>query len=150
MVSSTAQTSFTGELVAPILSHLTLIVHRNLFNFIWSAVIQDELNKFIEFWNLHRVRRQKQKLNPSGGTPIDFWTRPEDFGGQRTGFQVPLEAVQAMRGGLTLTREQAFQWVTPLFAQAAWAAWEAVGSPALDPKSAWDVFAQMEHVLRMM
>lgn len=85
----------------------------------------------MEFWNAHRIRYQKEKKNPSGGTPSDFWSRPSDFGGQRTGFQVPLQAIEDMRQGLALSRADAFRWVSDEFLQAALNVRIIFGSPEL-------------------
>ncbi|EJD45426.1 hypothetical protein AURDEDRAFT_21768, partial [Auricularia subglabra TFB-10046 SS5] len=37
-----------------------------LFYWIWPPVIQAALNKYVDSWNIKTIRKQRQKLNPSG------------------------------------------------------------------------------------
>ncbi|KAF7975358.1 hypothetical protein HWV62_9675 [Athelia sp. TMB] len=52
-------------------------VHVALFNWLWPPIIQAELDEFSEYWNTHRIWKQKNKNMPSGAAPRDVYTSPE-------------------------------------------------------------------------
>ena len=41
--------------------------------------MQRKLDEFCEYWNCHRVRGQRAKIMPSGGTPNDVFANPEAY-----------------------------------------------------------------------
>jgi hypothetical protein len=50
-------------------SKLILKILRQLFNWIWPQILQYQLDKFVEYWNNHKIRYQSTKPNMSGQTP---------------------------------------------------------------------------------
>ncbi|KAF9502150.1 hypothetical protein BDN71DRAFT_1343800, partial [Pleurotus eryngii] len=44
-------------------------LHIDLFNWIWPPLVQEQLDIFREYWNNHRISKQKNKLLPSGTSP---------------------------------------------------------------------------------
>ncbi|KZV59392.1 hypothetical protein PENSPDRAFT_672386 [Peniophora sp. CONT] len=107
-----------------------------------------ELDKFINYWNDHPIRKQKNKKMPSGATPRDVWLSPDYCGVEHVGFPIPAEVIQAKRDALRLTREEAYCWVGEDFKKVAKAAYHAIGLPVLTISNGWSVFQRMETVLR--
>jgi hypothetical protein len=52
-------------------------------------LVQAELTKYIESNNYARVRYQKEKNLPSGGLRVNWFERPEEYGGQNMKISVP-------------------------------------------------------------
>ena len=48
---------------------------------LWPPIVQRELDHFREVANNRRVRKQKDKILPSGVSPSYAYTFPEDYGG---------------------------------------------------------------------
>nr|VWP00215.1 Autophagy-related protein 9 [Ganoderma boninense] len=119
----------------------------NLFQWLWSQIVQIELNGFTAYWNSHRVRKQKDKLMPSGSTPNDFFATPEQWGGQDCGIPVDLTVVEALRKELKMPHEDVYKFVSDDFRQMAEDAYASIGFPPLTLRSGWAVFAQMKAVL---
>ncbi|KAJ6614263.1 hypothetical protein B0H10DRAFT_2266519 [Mycena sp. CBHHK59/15] len=46
-----------------------LLLHVNLFNWLWPKIVQLCLDDFVEYWNDHKIRTQRGKLLPSGFGP---------------------------------------------------------------------------------
>ncbi|OBZ68444.1 hypothetical protein A0H81_11429 [Grifola frondosa] len=122
-------------------------VHIKLFNWIWPPIIQQELDKFRDSWNMHTVRKQRNKVMPSGSTPTMFFTSPEMWGGKRVSVPVPKIAVNALRETLPITREEAFRFVDDEFAAFANGVFEELGKPIIDVGTAWLVFERMALIL---
>lgn len=127
---------------------LTLFL-RQLFYWIWPRVVQDELDVYREYWNIHTIRPQKQKVMPSGDSPNQFWTEPEEYNGQRLTIPVPNIAVRAMRADLPKTREEVMTWPTTLeFDTVAQDAYETLGSPKITKENGWALFRRMMPLIR--
>ncbi|KAI0312081.1 hypothetical protein OF83DRAFT_691512 [Amylostereum chailletii] len=123
-------------------------LHVKLFYCIWPTAVQAELDKFVFFWNSHKIRPQAEKKMPSGTTPRDIFTSPQTYGMERAGIPVPREAIQAMRDTFPLTREEAYQWVEPEFSDLVLEAWDEIGAPELTMFNGWDIFQHLEPVVR--
>ncbi|KZV59667.1 hypothetical protein PENSPDRAFT_694942 [Peniophora sp. CONT] len=118
--------------------------HRQLFYWIWPKVVQDELDVYREYWNMHTIRPQKQKVMPSGDSPNQFWTEPEEYNGQRLTIPVPNIAVRAMRADLLKTREEVMTWPTTVeFDTVAQDVYETLGSPKITKENGWELFRKM-------
>lgn len=122
----------------------------DLFHWLWPPIVQQKLDEFVEYWNTHKVRTQEGKKMPSGATPLHIFTCPETYGGGRYSQPVPLEATEALRNNLEVTREEAFRWVSPEFAAAAEEVYTEIGLPALTLDSGWGVFVRMAAILERM
>jgi hypothetical protein len=49
---------------------------RQLFYWLWPKILQNQLDKFVEYWNNHKIRPQADKSNMSGSTPRHGFTVP--------------------------------------------------------------------------
>ncbi|TRM66661.1 hypothetical protein BD626DRAFT_545803 [Schizophyllum amplum] len=56
------------------------MLHTNLFRWLWPKIIQRVLDQFRAYWNLHKIRKQADKPNPSGASPDDIWSHHAAFG----------------------------------------------------------------------
>lgn len=112
--------------------------------------MQNELDAFVEYWNAHTVRTQPNKNMPSGGTPNDFFVRPEAYNGQRLSVPVEPEAIDELRNRLSVNREEAFRWVDDQFGALAEEVYTSIGSPSLSMQNGWLVFAQMSPQLEAL
>ncbi|KAH9831504.1 uncharacterized protein C8Q71DRAFT_288682 [Rhodofomes roseus] len=129
--------------------HVNNELHECLFYWIWPQIVQRELTDFRDYWNMHKLRVQRDKLMPSGTTPTDLWIAPEDYGHVRISIPVPRDAVEAMRRErLPISRDEAFSWVDHEFATSAEQAYSSLGCPRLNKDTAWEVFSRMEPMLK--
>ncbi|OSD03275.1 hypothetical protein PYCCODRAFT_256220 [Trametes coccinea BRFM310] len=112
----------------------------NLFQWLWSQVAQKKFDEFRQVWNCHRIRGQKGKEMPSGGTPWDIFVDPGAYGGEDLGIKVDREIVERLRAELPISRED----------EAAECAHTVIGSPALTIENGWVVFAGMKQILCRM
>ncbi|EIN11852.1 hypothetical protein PUNSTDRAFT_63217 [Punctularia strigosozonata HHB-11173 SS5] len=122
-------------------------LHCDLFQWLWPQIVQLVLDDFKHAWNAKRIRKQKNVLLPTGGTPNDFMVRPQDYGGERVSIPVDIHNVTEIRSNFDTTREDAFRWVDDVFADAAFYAYQSIGSPELKVSTAWDTFLRMLPVL---
>ena len=61
-----------------------LLYFRKVLAFIFIPVIQREMNTFIDMWNSHRIRHQKDTLLPDG-VPNHIYNFPEKYGLEKCG-----------------------------------------------------------------
>ena len=87
---------------------------------------------------------------PSGATPTNIYTMPLQFGGEDLGIPVTLEAVEAMRAELPVTRHEDFRFVDDQFADTVEAAYAEIGAPKLTLNDAWQIFGQLSVILARM
>ncbi|KAF8572791.1 hypothetical protein K439DRAFT_1650089 [Ramaria rubella] len=119
-------------------------IHVALFNWLWPPIVQSLYDDFYEYWVMHWVRKQNQKMMPSGVSPKELYMNPEYYGGWPMGIPIMnLEVIPALRETLSCTREEAFRWVSDEFAAAAENAYIVIGSPTRTALSAWQIFSLM-------
>ncbi|KAJ7171949.1 hypothetical protein C8R46DRAFT_991860 [Mycena filopes] len=126
--------------------------HAALFYWIFVPLIQQELDEFREWWNIHRVQFQADKNMPSGHVPAHVFEHPSHVGGLDCRIKILQEAVAELREYLTEevgSRDSHLRWpgVTVEFEALAEQAWAGIGSPKLLLESAWETFAQMSAYL---
>ena len=86
---------------------------------------------------------------PSGDSPNQFWTEPEEYNGQRLTIPVPKIAIDAMRADLHKSREEVMTWPTTVeFDTAAQDVYESLGSPDITKENGWDIFRRMMPLIR--
>lgn len=110
--------------------------------------MQRELDHFKQYWNCHRVRKQKKKEMPSGTSPMDVFSVPESYGYEDIRVPVDVDVVEHLRGQIAESRDEAFRFVPDQFKAAAEEVYAVLGRPQLDLGSGWRVFAQMQAKLR--
>ncbi|KAJ7616016.1 hypothetical protein FB45DRAFT_1106958 [Roridomyces roridus] len=122
-------------------------VHIHLFRWIWSRIVQNAANLFVEYWNTHKTRNQRNKALPSGVSPQDVFEKPQNFGLEFGGIEVDREFVRELRKTLPKSREECYRWVPEDFEVQAVVAYEYLGSPALRISEGWTIFSRMLAIL---
>ncbi|KAJ6474303.1 hypothetical protein C8R45DRAFT_1160581 [Mycena sanguinolenta] len=123
-------------------------VHVHLFHWLWSKIVQIQLDSFKLYWNNRKPRKDPKKNLISGVPPIEVYRNPELYGLARMGTPVTQETIDALRENLPCSREEAFRWVPGSFDTAAAEAYIALGSPKLEPRRGWEIFGQMAEILQ--
>ncbi|KAJ7729856.1 hypothetical protein DFH07DRAFT_969376 [Mycena maculata] len=123
------------------------VFYSHLFHWLWSKIVQLKLDEFKLYWNYHTPRKNPKKALISGVAPIEIYRDPAKYGLARLSTPVEQESIDALRGNLEYTREEALQWVPDNFDVAATEAYQYIGSPALEPRRGWAIFAQMAPLL---
>ncbi|KAJ7622372.1 hypothetical protein FB45DRAFT_753535, partial [Roridomyces roridus] len=116
-------------------------VHIHLFHWLWSRIVQNAVDLFVESWNTHKTRNQRNKALPSGVSPQDVFDKPQNFGLEFGGIKVDREFVPELRKTLPKSREECYRWVPEEFEVQAVAAYEHLGSPALRITEGWTIFS---------
>ena len=110
-------------------------------------MLQIQLDAFVEYWNNHRIRTQKEKPNMSGSTPRHAFLVPAPPA-QDCKIPVDKEVVRALRSQIPVSREEAMRWVDDDFDRLATQAYEAIGSPPLNKfLNGWRIFEAMVGVI---
>ncbi|KAJ7663644.1 hypothetical protein B0H14DRAFT_2263080, partial [Mycena olivaceomarginata] len=84
----------------------------DLFNWVWPKIIQASLDNFVEYWNNHKIRTQRNKLLPPGFSPSFICDFPERFGLTHFGVPVSTDLVEALRENIPKTCEECYRWVS--------------------------------------
>ena len=85
---------------------------------LWPPVIQKELDRFREMANSRRMRKQKNKILPSGVSPNLVYTLPERFGAHDCLQPVECRVVQTILNDMQAEQDYLTNWsVTPTFAK---------------------------------
>jgi hypothetical protein len=116
---------------------------RLLFQWLWPKVVKQAINTFVQYWNNHKTRTQKEKWLPSGVAPRQVYENPVNYGFKHAGKPVPQEVVQQLRAMLPKSREDCMRWVPEEFDVKAWAIYKSLGSPTFSITNGWDIFTQM-------
>ncbi|KAF5318561.1 hypothetical protein D9619_010793 [Psilocybe cf. subviscida] len=121
----------------------------NLARWLWSKVIQQELDAFSERKNAHVGRTNKHKLLPSGASPNVIFDLPGRYGGENCLQTVDLDQVRAMMEEIS-PGGQCLQFVTPEYATYAQDLYDSIGlSERLDLSEVWGVFSHMRTLMTM-
>jgi len=57
-----------------------LICYRSISKWLWGAVVQLRLDELLHEHQVHKIRKQRGILLPSGARRIDLYTKPEKYG----------------------------------------------------------------------
>ncbi|KAJ2935745.1 hypothetical protein H1R20_g1349, partial [Candolleomyces eurysporus] len=118
-------------------------IHPLLFYWLWSKIVQEQLDIFTELWNTHRIRTQKGKPNMSGSTPQHAFVAPR-APAEKVSIPVHQEVLDHLRSKIPTPRDEAMRWVPAEFSEIAQAAFVTVGSPPLSPpRTGWETFTLM-------
>ncbi|KAJ6495490.1 hypothetical protein C8R45DRAFT_824118 [Mycena sanguinolenta] len=123
-------------------------MHIHLFHWLWSKIVQIQLDQFKLYWNHHTPRKNPKKNLVSGIPPIEVYRNPEAYGLVRMSAPVDQQTIDALRENLPYSREEALRWVPDSFDIAAKEAYEALNSPKLEPCRGWEIFGEMAALLQ--
>jgi hypothetical protein len=109
---------------------------------LWPSLIQKELDKFCAAANNRRVRKQNDKVLPSGVSPNVAFLFPEKFGGRDCLQHVDMDLVDKILDDMREEKEASSDWGVPMdFAVKAQAAYEQLKSPEVTMDTVWVIFA---------
>ncbi|KAJ7239533.1 hypothetical protein C8J57DRAFT_1086260 [Mycena rebaudengoi] len=123
--------------------HAGVQLHIDLFNWLWPKIVQHSLDDFVEYWNNHKIRAQRNKLLPSGFSPNYICDFPERFGLTNFSAPAPQNLVDALRESIPKSREECYRWVSDEFDANAWEVYEQIGQPKFLLTEGWTIFCQM-------
>ncbi|KAJ3749794.1 hypothetical protein EV360DRAFT_56777 [Lentinula raphanica] len=122
-------------------------LHFNLFQWLWPKIVQKHLDEFKVMFNTNATRYQRDKVLPSGVSPEIVYDFPQMYNFKFVDCQVAPEAVEELRKGIPVSREEVFRWVSDEFDLLATKAYEKIGSPQLDCDVGWAIFNKMICIL---
>lgn len=128
-------------------SVITKIPTSQLFYWLWPKILQLQLDIFVEYWNNHKIRYQKDKPNMLGQTPRHAFTVPPEAPYENCGIRVDQAVIDALRGQIPVSREDSMRWVDNSFEKAAQDAYNVIGRPILSMTVGWSVFSAMAQVI---
>jgi len=114
---------------------------RELAKWLWSTLIQLDLNKLKEQFNAHRVRYDHKKFLPSGISPMEAMARHQEFGATDCLVPVNIELIQHLKEALG--GEELLRFVDTEFAAHCESVYDSLGSPLVTFVNAWEVFSEM-------
>lgn len=115
---------------------------------LWSQIVQLELDKFTDRINAHHVRHVKDKILPSGCSPNESYNSPAKFNGQNCLIPVETDVIDGLMQ--ELGGEESLLFVSQEFGELCRTVYENIGSPSLSLHSGWVIFTQMlPHVHEM-
>ncbi len=120
-----------------------MICPRSLWRWLWPQIIQNATNAYVEWFNNHRIRKQKNKLLPDRVSPQRVYDLPHLYGLQDLRIQIPKEAVMDLRKQIETPKEETLRWVSDEFHQIVVNIYERLGSPALHLNEGWKIFNAM-------
>ncbi|KAK7001070.1 hypothetical protein R3P38DRAFT_2559293 [Favolaschia claudopus] len=126
------------------------IIHQQTSNWIWFPLIQHSLDQFCNEQNNHRIRKQKEKLLPSGGSPNQFYANPQKYGGKDCLIKVPAEEIDELLDEAREAAHEHMKFVDDDFDILAHDAYDALGKPDITLQNAWVVFRAMVEQLNDM
>ncbi|KAJ7883937.1 hypothetical protein B0H14DRAFT_3746214 [Mycena olivaceomarginata] len=123
--------------------HPGLQVHIDLFNWLWPKIIQLSLDDFVDYWNNHKIRTQRNKLLPSGFSPNYICDFPDRFGLTHFGTPAPSEFVDALGQNIPKSRAECYRWVSDEFDERASEIYDHIRAPKLLLTEGWTIFCRM-------
>ncbi len=123
----------------------------DLFNWLFPPLVQQRLDIFSEYWNNHRISRQKKKILPSGCSPMQALIAPSSVraSAKECWIRVRSSKVAELRdeiGGIE-ARNDLLRWVDPYFNTLANTAHSDIGAPAITLKNVWEIFETLAQEL---
>ncbi|KAF9554090.1 hypothetical protein CPC08DRAFT_644758, partial [Agrocybe pediades] len=115
--------------------------HKGVALWLWGQIVQERLNRLMKDKRNHYVRKQKDRLLPTGGRIGDFFDSPEKWGGKDKLIVLPAEKIDAYLEKYDKPKYTRFG-SKKMVATCEWL-YASIGSPALLAKHGWDIFAAM-------
>lgn len=120
-----------------------LLMQSNLFHWLWPKLVEEQTKLFMQYWNSHKTRNQKNKALPSGVAPQDVLQHPGNYGLKDASIPIDVRVVKQLRQSLPKTREECMRWVPEEFDVKAEVVYEMIGSPELSISEGWNIYRRM-------
>lgn len=118
-----------------------------MFQWLWPKIVQRHLDDLKQSFNYNATRYQRNKKLPSGVAPQIVYDFPDRYGLEFLGCEVDPAAIETLRSGVGISREEAFRWVSEEFDAWATEVYKQIGSPELECDNGWSIFNQMLRLL---
>ncbi|KAJ7264827.1 hypothetical protein C8J57DRAFT_1512195 [Mycena rebaudengoi] len=122
-------------------------IHRQTFYSLWVPLVQEELDTFRDYWNNHKLQKSKDKLNPSGSSPLNMLLNPTSVvaTARDCSIRVNPETVYRLREayGGEEARGKAFRFVSREFQAEADGVYVDLGCPTISLATGWGIFTQV-------
>ncbi|KAJ7289624.1 hypothetical protein C8J57DRAFT_1046436 [Mycena rebaudengoi] len=122
-------------------------IHRQTFYWLWVPLVQEELDTFRDYWNNHKLQKSKDKLNPSGSSPLNMLLNPTSVvaTARDCSIRVNPETVYRLREayGGEEARNKAFMFVSREFQAEADGVYVDLGCPTISLATGWGIFTQV-------
>ncbi|KAJ7831414.1 hypothetical protein B0H14DRAFT_3143196 [Mycena olivaceomarginata] len=115
----------------------------DLFNWLWPKIIQFTLDNFLDYWNNHKIRTQRNKLLPSGFSPNYICDFPETFGLTRFGVAALQPLIDALLQNIPKTLKECYRWVPDEFDAKASEVYAQIDEPKFVLTNGWTIFCQI-------
>jgi len=119
--------------------------YSELCQWLWSLLLRQELERFMELRNGANMRKDKNKPGPSGMSPNTAFSLPEKWGGRNCLLPVDVKIVCELKEALG--GDALLDFVAPEFAEQANAAYQTLNISKLKFDNVWDVFSDMLSLL---
>ncbi|KAG6818827.1 hypothetical protein H0H93_001268 [Arthromyces matolae] len=124
--------------------------HFELCQWLWSKLLRQELNAFMDRRNAAMMRKNKDKAGPSGMSRLDAFREPARWGGRNCLLPIPREDIPLLRAMQErLGGEQLTAFSTPEYSARAQAVYDSLQIQDLSFLNAWFVFAEMLRRLQL-
>ncbi|KAJ7256694.1 hypothetical protein C8J57DRAFT_1517333 [Mycena rebaudengoi] len=91
------------------------VVHRNLFRWLWSKIVQIGLDEFVDYFNNKKTRKQRSRILPSGVAPNVVFDMHSDYGLENLAIPVAQEAIDKLWALILTSHKEAYHWVSDEF-----------------------------------
>ncbi|KAJ7863354.1 hypothetical protein B0H14DRAFT_3444217 [Mycena olivaceomarginata] len=116
-------------------------IHQGVSLWLWEKIVQLCLDDIRRENSRHRVRFQRNKLLPTGGTHGEFYKHPERWGGRDQ--LVPVDVAVVDRLIEMHTPPRLFQFGTDEMVALCEGLYSSIGCPDVSAINGWDVFKAM-------
>lgn len=115
----------------------------------WFPLVQADLDAWAHNENHHRVRKQAEKVLPSGGTRAEFYRHPERFGAEQSGIPVDMNVVDRLLDeALQAGGEDLMRHIDEELEREVIQAYTEIGEPAITLETAWHIVKGLvEHLI---
>lgn len=122
-----------------------LCLSRGVSHWLWGKIVQYRLDQAIRESENHRVRKQANRLLPSGGRRIDFYRNPEQWGGTDLLISIDRDLVDELLDEYDLPEYT--QFGSNSMVKLCECLFDAIGSPLPLAKEGWSIWQQMTATL---
>ncbi|KAJ7891853.1 hypothetical protein B0H14DRAFT_2335573, partial [Mycena olivaceomarginata] len=77
----------------------------DLFRWLWPKTIQIGHDKFVDYFNNKKTRKQRNRILPSGVAPNVVFNMPSNYGLQNLAILVTQEAIEELRALIPTSRQ---------------------------------------------
>jgi len=115
--------------------------HRDLVQWLWPTLIQQELDELKARFNCHKIRYDSTSLLPSGVSPEVAYSLYEDYGAQNCLQPVDPDVVQNLMD--ELGGEDVIRFVSVAYAARAQEVFDSLDVPKIMFENVWKIFQTM-------